>query len=66
MQNYLQNLKQETPAIAEAIALGAAVDYLSGIGMDKIYTYESELTGYLFEQLGENTTSKNLRPQTRC
>ncbi|MEM6753485.1 MAG: cysteine desulfurase [Cyanobacteria bacterium P01_C01_bin.38] len=40
-----------TPAIAEAIALGAAVDYLSGIGMDKIYAYESELTGYLFEQL---------------
>lgn len=40
-----------TPAIAEAIALGAAVDYLGGIGMDKIYTYEAELTGYLFEQL---------------
>ncbi|AFY59189.1 cysteine desulfurase-like protein, SufS subfamily [Rivularia sp. PCC 7116] len=40
-----------TPAIAEAIALGAAVDYLSNIGMDKIYAYESELTGYLFKQL---------------
>jgi cysteine desulfurase/selenocysteine lyase len=40
-----------TPAIAEAIALGAAVDYLTGIGMDKIYAYEAELTGYLFEQL---------------
>ncbi len=40
-----------TPAIAEAIALGAAVDYLSGIGMDKIYAYEAELTQYLFEQL---------------
>ncbi|ARV61959.1 cysteine desulfurase [Nostocales cyanobacterium HT-58-2] len=42
-----------TPAIGEAIALGAAVDYLSGIGMDKIYAYEAELTGYLFEQLGQ-------------
>lgn len=42
-----------TPAIAEAIALGAAVDYLSNIGMDKIYTYEAELTGYLFEQLAQ-------------
>ncbi len=42
-----------TPAIAEAIALGAAVDYLSNIGMDKIYTYEAELTGYLFEQLAK-------------
>jgi cysteine desulfurase/selenocysteine lyase len=40
-----------TPAIGEAIALGAAVDYLSNIGMDKIYAYESELTVYLFEQL---------------
>ncbi|HHP7246333.1 MAG TPA: SufS family cysteine desulfurase [Elainellaceae cyanobacterium] len=40
-----------TPAIAEAIALGAAVDYLSGIGMDAIYAYENELTAYLFQQL---------------
>ena len=40
-----------TPAICEAIALGAAVDYLNNIGMDKIYAYESELNGYLFEQL---------------
>ncbi|NMG20284.1 SufS family cysteine desulfurase [Brasilonema bromeliae] len=40
-----------TPAIGETIALGAAIDYLSSIGMDKIYTYEAELTGYLFEQL---------------
>lgn len=41
-----------TPAIAEAIALGAAVDYLTGIGMDKIHAYEQELTLYLWEQLG--------------
>ncbi len=40
-----------TPAIAEAIALGAAVDYLTGIGMDKIHNYETELTDYLFTQL---------------
>ncbi|MFB2737775.1 SufS family cysteine desulfurase [Umezakia ovalisporum] len=40
-----------TPAIAEAIALGAAVDYLSTIGMDKIHAYEAELTAYLFQQL---------------
>jgi cysteine desulfurase / selenocysteine lyase len=42
-----------TPAIAEAIALGSAVDYLTNIGMDKIYAYEAELTGYLFEQLAQ-------------
>ncbi|MBW4464381.1 MAG: SufS family cysteine desulfurase [Pegethrix bostrychoides GSE-TBD4-15B] len=40
-----------TPAIAESIALGAAVDYLLNIGMDKIHAYEQELTLYLFEQL---------------
>ncbi|MBW4650333.1 MAG: cysteine desulfurase [Kastovskya adunca ATA6-11-RM4] len=40
-----------TPAIGEAIALGAAVDYLTSIGMDKIHAYEEELTAYLFEQL---------------
>jgi cysteine desulfurase/selenocysteine lyase len=42
-----------TPAIAEAIALGAAVDYLSAIGMDKIHAYEAELTAYLFQRLAE-------------
>lgn len=40
-----------TPAIGEAIALGAAVDYLTAIGLDKIHTYEQELTAYLFQQL---------------
>jgi cysteine desulfurase/selenocysteine lyase len=44
-----------TPAIGEAIALGAAVDYLSNIGMENIYAYENQLTAYLFEQL--NTIS---------
>lgn len=42
-----------TPAIAEAIGLGAAVDYLSSIGMDKIHAYEEELTGYLYKRLAE-------------
>ncbi|MBW4489622.1 MAG: SufS family cysteine desulfurase [Trichocoleus desertorum ATA4-8-CV12] len=42
-----------TPAIAEAIALGAAVDYLMGIGIDKIHTYEEELTAYLYQRLAE-------------
>ena len=40
-----------TPAIAEAIGLGAAVDYLTNIGMDKIHAYETELTTYLMEKL---------------
>ncbi|HIK31109.1 MAG TPA: SufS family cysteine desulfurase [Oscillatoriales cyanobacterium M59_W2019_021] len=40
-----------TPSIGEAIALGAAVDYLTQIGMDKIAAYEHELCAYLFEKL---------------
>jgi cysteine desulfurase/selenocysteine lyase len=42
-----------TPAIGEAIALGAAVDYLTQIGMDKIHAYEEDLTAYLFQRLAE-------------
>ncbi|MCG6136305.1 MAG: SufS family cysteine desulfurase [Nostoc sp. LLA-1] len=42
-----------TPAIAEAIALGAAIDYLSNIGMERIHAYEAELTAYLFQKLQE-------------
>jgi cysteine desulfurase/selenocysteine lyase len=42
-----------TPAIAEAIGLGAAVDYLTAIGMDRIASYEHELTAYLWQQIGQ-------------
>lgn len=42
-----------TPAIGEAIALGAAVDYLTNIGMEKIHNYQAELTTYLFEKLNQ-------------
>ncbi|PZV23068.1 MAG: cysteine desulfurase [Snowella sp.] len=42
-----------TPAIGEAIALGAAVDYLTNLGMGNIHTYEMELTAHLFKQLVE-------------
>ncbi|GER40161.1 cysteine desulfurase family protein [Striga asiatica] len=40
-----------TPAIGEAIGLGAAIDYLSGIGMQKIHAYEVELANYLHDRL---------------
>ncbi len=35
-----------TPPIAEAIGLGAAVDYLTGLGMDAVRRHEVELTSY--------------------
>ncbi|MGE5100882.1 MAG: aminotransferase class V-fold PLP-dependent enzyme, partial [Deltaproteobacteria bacterium] len=40
-----------TPPIAAAIGLGAAVDYLSGIGMDAIAAHELDLLEYATEQM---------------
>jgi cysteine desulfurase / selenocysteine lyase len=40
-----------TPAIAEAVGFGAAVDYLSAIGMDRIHRYELELAAYALKKL---------------
>ena len=40
-----------TPAIAEAIGLGAAVDYLNELGMEHVLQHEQELTAYALEQL---------------
>jgi cysteine desulfurase/selenocysteine lyase len=39
-----------TPAIAEIIGLGAAIDYITAIGMDKIAAYEAELLDYATQQ----------------
>lgn len=55
-----------TPAIAEAIALGAAIDYLSAIGMDKIHAYEEELTAYLFQQLEQIPNLRTLGPKPKA
>jgi cysteine desulfurase/selenocysteine lyase len=40
-----------TPAIAQAIGFGAAVDYLSSIGMKKIFAHEKTLISYAMESL---------------
>ncbi len=42
-----------TSAIAEVIGLGAAVDWIQGLGMDAIRAHEQELTAYALERLGE-------------
>jgi cysteine desulfurase/selenocysteine lyase len=51
-----------TPAIAEAIGLGAAIDYLTALGMDNVREHER----YLFEQawaaLGEIPGVRRLGP----
>jgi cysteine desulfurase / selenocysteine lyase len=40
-----------TPPIVEAVGLGAAVDYLSAIGMDSIRAHEEAITGLALEGL---------------
>ena len=42
-----------TGSIGDAVALGAALDYLSGIGMPEIARYEHELVGYGMRELGK-------------
>ncbi|MEM7116918.1 MAG: cysteine desulfurase [Chloroflexota bacterium] len=42
-----------TPSIAEGIGLGAAVDYLTSVGMDKIHAHEQFVTNYALEALSE-------------
>ena len=42
-----------TPPIAEAIGLGAALDYVGGIGFDRIAVHERALLEYATEQLGD-------------
>jgi cysteine desulfurase/selenocysteine lyase len=42
-----------TPPIAEAVGLGAAVDYLSALGMERVRAHERALTAYMLERLAE-------------
>jgi cysteine desulfurase/selenocysteine lyase len=42
-----------TPPIAQSVGLGAAVDYLSNIGMDNIAAHEQEITSYALGRLQE-------------
>ncbi len=42
-----------TPPIAEIIALGAAVDYLEGLGMDNVRAHEVALTDYALRTLAD-------------
>ncbi len=40
-----------TPPIAEAVGLGVAMDFLSGLGMEAVRSHERELTAYMLERL---------------
>jgi cysteine desulfurase/selenocysteine lyase len=42
-----------TPNIADVVGLGAAIDYLSNIGMDVIRQHEIDLTSYALDKLSQ-------------
>ncbi|MEG9225885.1 cysteine desulfurase [Aeromicrobium sp. Sec7.5] len=42
-----------TPPIAQSVGLGAAVDYLSSLGMEKVAAHEQAITAYALERLVE-------------
>ena len=50
------------PNMAQAAGLGAAIDYLSNIGMDAIYQHEQELTHSLISSLSEIEEVKIVGP----
>jgi cysteine desulfurase/selenocysteine lyase len=53
-----------TPPIAEAVGLGAAIDYLTEIGMPAIAAHEHELTAYVLAALSEVEGVRIIGPPT--
>jgi cysteine desulfurase / selenocysteine lyase len=53
-----------TPPIAQAVALGTAVDYLADIGMAAVAEHEHRLTAYLLDGLGTVEGLKIIGPPT--
>ncbi|MFF2814326.1 cysteine desulfurase [Kitasatospora cineracea] len=53
-----------TPPIAQAVGLGAAIDYLSAIGMDKVAAHEHAITAYAIDRLLEVPDLRIIGPRT--
>jgi cysteine desulfurase / selenocysteine lyase len=53
-----------TPPIAEAVGLGAAVQYLGQLGMERVRAHERSLTGYMLERLAEVPGLRVVGPPT--
>ena len=53
-----------TPMIAEAVGLGAAVDYLTDLGMDSVREHEHELTSYALDKLQAVESLRIIGPTT--
>ena len=50
------------PNMAQAVGLGAALDYLNAIGMENVFEHEMQLTKYFLEELQKVPTLKIVGP----
>ncbi|WP_042376019.1 cysteine desulfurase [Streptacidiphilus melanogenes] len=53
-----------TPPIAQAVGLGAAIEYLNGVGMDAIAAHEHRITEYALSRLAEVPDLRVIGPTT--
>ena len=59
-----QKFEAGVPNMAQAVGLGAALDYLSEIGMHNVAAHESALTGYLLAKMNEIADLRIVGPTT--
>ncbi|HEY8456649.1 MAG TPA: cysteine desulfurase [Actinopolymorphaceae bacterium] len=59
-----QRFEAGVPNIAQAIGLGAAVDYLSDVGMEAVAAHEHDLTAYALERLAAIKGVRIIGPPT--
>ena len=59
-----QKFEAGVPNMAQAVGLGAALDYLSEIGMHNVQAHENALTGYLLTKLNEIADLRIVGPTT--
>jgi cysteine desulfurase/selenocysteine lyase len=55
-----------TPAVAEGVGLGAAVDYLSSLGMEWVYEQEQALVHYAYQRMSEIEGLRIIGPEQRA
>jgi cysteine desulfurase/selenocysteine lyase len=61
-----QRFEAGTPNIADAVGLGAAIDYIEGIGRAAIFEHDTQLTNYAQERLATLPGVRMLGPQQRA
>ncbi|MGK5550255.1 cysteine desulfurase [Actinomadura kijaniata] len=59
-----QRFEAGSPNVAQVVGLGAAVDYLSELGMDRVHDHEQDLTGYALERLSDIAGVRIIGPGT--